>query len=310
VRVAGLAAIAMLALSAGAQAAAPAPAVTTGPTAGLSFASVTLTGTVNPNGTNTSYFFQYGTTIEYGSLTPVADAGASTKGVAVSAAIAGLQPITKYHYRIVAVNGGGSVVGRDRTFVTTAIPLSLQILAAPNPVVFGGTATIEGTLSCTGNAGLGVVLQENPFPYTQGFVNVGNPELTNASGSFAFPVLGLAQATQFRVATTSAVPPVTSPVVLEGVAVRVSAHVTRTRHRGFVRISGTVAPAEDGMQVGIERVLHGRYVLVAGTHLRHLNASSSRFSSVMRARRGVYRVLVLADGGAHSSSYSFPLRIG
>jgi hypothetical protein len=310
VGMAGLALMAALALSASAQAAGPSPTVTTGGTLNLSFASVTLTGTINPNGSNTSYFFQYGTTTQYGTLTPVADAGAGSKSVGVSVGVTGLQPVTQYHYRLIAVNSGGSIVGRDRTFFTTAIPLSLQILAAPNPVPFGGTATVEGTLSGTGNAGLAVVLQANPFPYTAGFTNVGNPQLTSATGGFAFPVLGLAQATQFRVVTTTAVPPVISPVFQEGVTVLVSAHVARTHRRGFARIFGTVTPAQDGTEVAIETVRHGRYVLVAGTGLRHLSASSSRFSSVVRATRGVYRVLVLAKDGAHSSSYSSPLRIG
>jgi hypothetical protein len=47
-------------------------------------------------------------------------------------------------------------------------------------------------------------------------------------------------------------PVVSSPVVVENVAVRVSFHVRRARRRGFVRLYGTVAPAEVGALVGFQ----------------------------------------------------------
>ena len=114
---------------------------------------------------------------------------------------------------------------------------------------------------------------------------------------------------QFRVVTTTK-PPVISPVALENVAVRVSSHVKHVgRHRA--RFSGTVTPAENGAQVGILRITHGRGVLVrrGGTVLRPRNASSSRYSKTVDVRRGVYRVLVLVSG-AQVSNYGQPLVIG
>jgi hypothetical protein len=303
-----IALLAALALPAAAGAASP-PSLSTGPARQLSYSSVTLTGSINPRGQDTTYFFQYGPTRAYGSQTGLADAGAGSKAVHVSLSVGGLQPVSRYHYRLIAVNATGASTGGDGTFTTTAVPLSLQILAAPNPVPFGGSATVQGTLSGTGNGNRAVVLQANPFPYTQGFANLGNPQLTNSTGTFAFPVLGLAQATQFRVVTAGS-PLVASPVIIEGVTVRVSAHVARTRRRHYARIYGTVTPAEDGMQIGILKVSHGRYVLVAGTILRHGSASSSRFSRVVHVTSGIYRVLARVTDGAHSSAYGAPLRIG
>ncbi len=189
------------------------------------------------------------------------------------------------------------------------MPLSLAILAAPNPALYGGTVTIQGTLSGTGAGGAPVVLQANPFPYTQGFADTGNPELTTAAGGFSFPVLGLTEATQFRVVTTTRVP-VLSPVAIEGVAVRVQAHVGHTRRRHYARIYGTVTPAVDGAEVAVMRITGGANRLVAGTTLRHDNATSSRFSRVVRVHRGaVYRVLVRVTNGAQVSNYSAPLFI-
>jgi hypothetical protein len=302
------AALVVLALPAGAQAAL-APSASTGAARAVSYATATLTGSINPRGQDTTYFFQYGSTRAYGALTAVADAGAGLRTVHVSLAVAGLQPLTRYHFRLIAVNASGASNGQDEAFTTAKVPLSLQILATPNPVPFGGTATVQGTLSGTGNAGRPVVLQANPFPYTQGFLGIGNPELTTASGSFQFFVPGLGQATQFRVIAATK-PAVASPVIVEGVAVRVNAHVGRTHRRHFARLYGTVTPAEDGMQIGILKVRHGRFVLVAGTFLRHASPTGSRFSRVLHVTRGIYLVLAHITDGAHSSAYGQPLRIG
>ena len=295
----------LLALAAPALAAGS-PSVSTGGARQVGYATATLTGSVNPNGSDTSYYFQYGPTKAYGGQTAIADAGAGAKTVNVSLPVTGLQPLTVYHYRLVAVNSGGAANGHDATLLTTKVPLSLQVFASPNPARYGGTVMIQGTLSGTGNGGVAVVLQANPFPFTAGFQSVGNPELTLPDGSFSFPVLGLTQSTQFRV-TTVAKSPVVSPVALANVAVAINSHLARTGRRHVVRIYGTVTPAEDGMQVGIMRIAHGRNLLVAGTLLHHHNSTSSTFSRLVRVRPGVYRVLVRVTSGAQVSSYGPPL---
>jgi hypothetical protein len=297
-----------IALSASVARAAP-PSVGTGAATAVGYATATLNGTVNPRGADTTYYFQYGPSKAYGSQTAVGGAGAGISVVKVSLPVSGLNPVSLYHYRLVALSSAGATTGADRSFKTARVPLSVGILAAPNPVPYGGTTSIQGTVSGTGNAGIAVVLQSNPFPYTQGFLSLGNAELTNAAGGFSFPVTGLLQATQFRVITaTKSV--VVSPVVIQRVAVIVTFHVRRTHRRHRFRVFGTVTPAESGMEVGIMRLLHGRNVLVAGTTLHHHSASSSVYSRVIGIRRGgVYRVLVKVTDGAHTSAYSAPLRI-
>jgi len=297
-----------LALAAPAQAAIR-PSVSTGGAREVSYASATLTGSVDPNGSDTSYYFQYGLTRAYGGQTLIADAGAGTHRLKVSLPVAGLQPLSVYHYRLIAVNSAGASIGGDETLLTTKVPLSLAILATPNPVLFGGTVTVQGTLSGTGNGNRVVVLQANAQPGNLGFGNLGNPELTSATGSFSFAVLGMAQVTQFRVVTTTNLP-VISPVAVENVAVRIASHVGRSNRHHFARIYGTVAPAEDGMEVAILRITRGRGVLVGGTRLRHRDAGSSAFSRVVPVKRGVYRVLVRVINGAQVSNYGQPLFIG
>jgi hypothetical protein len=304
---AGVASIAVLALPAAAHAAGQ-PKVTSGSAKEIGYASAVLGGSVNPNGANTSYYFQYGPTKAYGLQTSIADAGNGTSASGVRLAISGLQPITVYHYRLVAVNASGVSTGADNAFKTTAVPLSLAILASPNPVPFGGSVTVQGTLSGTSNANRAVVLQANPFPFTTGFQSIGNPELTSSTGSFIFTVPSLEQITQFRVFTTTNTP-VVSPVATENVAVRVSSHVARTKRAGFARIYGTVTPAVIGAQVGILRIAQGHGILAGGTNVKARNSISGQFSRIVRVRKGAYRVLVKVVPGGVVSAYGTPLLI-
>jgi hypothetical protein len=103
-------------------AAAP-PVVETGDVTDLSESGATLVGTIDAEGSQTSYHFEYGTTTSYGSREPVngdAAAGAERKPHTFSRSISGLQPGTTYHYRLVASNAGGLTAGVDRTFTTVA----------------------------------------------------------------------------------------------------------------------------------------------------------------------------------------------
>jgi hypothetical protein len=300
----------LLAMAASANAApVPAPTVSTGGVSDISFSAATLHGHVNAHGQATNYFFQYGHTRKYGAQSPLAPAGNANASLPVSQAIAGLTPLTVYHYRLVAISAGGATLGADQSFTTPKIPLSVAIVGVPNPVVFGGPFVVEGTLSGTGSANHQVRLEANAFPYLGGFQPVGNPQLTSATGGFSFPFLGLLQNTQLRVATVGK-PLVVSPVIIEGVAVRVAVHVHATRHRGFARIYGTVTPAEVGAQVGFQLLKPGhRSVNVGGTVVKAGTAAVSSFSRVIHVHHGLYKVLVRVSDGAHVSAYSSPLSI-
>lgn len=303
-------AAAVAAIGAEGAAAATAASVTTGGASGVGAASAILTGTVNPNGSATSYYFQYGPTAAYGGQTGISEAGAGTASVSVHIPVAGLQPLTVYHYRLVAVNGAGATPGSDHTFLTARVPFSLAILASPAPVSYGGVAIVSGTLFGTGNANRAVLLQANAFPYTGGWQTLGNAQLTSASGGFSFPVLGLLASTQYRVLAQVG-SGLASPVITEPVAVGVESHVVRAR-RGFVRVYGRVWPAEDGAQIGIMRSTgRGRpAALAGGSRLRHGGPGFSTFSTLVRARRGSYRVLVRIPSGPLVSAYGRALAVG
>lgn len=288
--------------------AAPAPGASTLGASRVAYASATLNGSVNPRGQATNYIFQYGTTRGFGAQTPLSPAGSGNVAVKVSQSITGLTPLTTYHYRILATGPTSATVGADRTFATGPVPLSLAIAGVPNPVLFGSPVLVEGTLSGTGAPNHEVQLQANGFPYLSGFAAVGNPELTSPSGGFSFPYLGLTANTQLRVVTVGK-PEVASPVILEGVAVRVSFHVRAAKRRGYARLYGTVTPAEVGALVGFQLLRPGRSLNKGGTVVKAATASFSTFSRVVRVQRGLYKALVQVKDGAHVSSYSAPVLI-
>jgi len=98
------------------------PTVETKPATGISETKATLNGTVNPNGAETKYHFDYGTSPLYGKKTAELSAGAGNSNVEVSGAIAELGPSTDYYFRLVATNVNGTTNGTAQRFTTTGLP--------------------------------------------------------------------------------------------------------------------------------------------------------------------------------------------
>jgi hypothetical protein len=107
------------ALIAGTPPASIAPTVATGSASNITATSASVSGTVNPNGQQTYYYFQYGTSTAYGGATANTSAGAGNAAVAASAPLQGLQRRTTYHYRLVATNATGTSYGADRALKTS-----------------------------------------------------------------------------------------------------------------------------------------------------------------------------------------------
>jgi hypothetical protein len=98
--------------------------LSTGPVQNLKPGEATLTGTLDPNGTDAHYYFQWGKTSSYGSTSPEppADAGSVKEAVAAQTNLNGLAPNTTYHYRLVATNSFGTTAGEDAKFTTSGPP--------------------------------------------------------------------------------------------------------------------------------------------------------------------------------------------
>jgi hypothetical protein len=277
----------------------------------ISTSSATISAGVNPRGSETSYYLQYGPTASYGAQTQTANAGAGATEVKLTVTLAGLQADTTYHFRMVAASTAGTSFGPDRTLVTKKIPLTLTATVRPNPDVFGSPFSVTGTLAGSESSNQELVLQIDPFPYKQGFADIGNPELSDASGNFSFAVAPIASSAQLRVAALG--PPLLyGPILTEHVSLHVSFHLHATSRRGFYRLSGTVAPALAGARVGFQRRgSNGTPINVSGAALTQASPHSSRFARTLRLRhKGLYRVSVQSPTPSLLSNHSHWVRIG
>ena len=124
-----------------------APTVMTGPVDQVTSAGATLSGSVNPDGAETTYYFEYGTSPNYGETTPVTSAGTGSDAVAVSVVLAGLAPGDVYHYRLVASNSLGVAYGQDGTLQTNAAP---DVATGPATSISSTSEDLAGTIDPNG----------------------------------------------------------------------------------------------------------------------------------------------------------------
>jgi hypothetical protein len=158
-----------------------APMVATLTASNLTPVSATLDASVNPDGNQTAYWFQFGPTAGYGGVTPTNLLAAGSSPVLVTALLAGLTPDTTYHYRIVATNSVATSAGVDRTFTT--LPVTPPAVAA--------TLNVGGSLQLafTNTPGLGFsVLATNDLtiPVTSWPVVGQATENPPGSGNYQF----------------------------------------------------------------------------------------------------------------------------
>jgi len=79
--------------------------------------SAELRASINPNGDDTTYHFEYGTSTAYEASTPEVDIGSGQIDQPSPRTSLVLQPNTTYHFRVVAHNILGTETGQDDTFV-------------------------------------------------------------------------------------------------------------------------------------------------------------------------------------------------
>ncbi len=126
-----------------------APTVTTGSATSITPTTATLGGTINPNGSSTTYTFKWGTSSggPYGSNSGSDPAGAGTTAQPISKAISGLSPHTTYYFVLCATNGVGTTCGAEHSFFAPDQPTSVTGTAS---AITTNGATLSGTVNPNG----------------------------------------------------------------------------------------------------------------------------------------------------------------
>jgi hypothetical protein len=240
------------AVATGVALAASSPSVVTGSHSGVTQSTAVLHGTVNPNGSDTTYFFQWGLTNGYGVDGHTHSAGKGAKPVSVQATAGGLLPGTLYHYRVVAFSKFGQAVGADHTF-TTGGPPPPALATGPVAAVGTSSAVVTGVINPHG--------AKTSWAFQYGLTSTysvqtagGSVPAGNAPVTVAETIQGLASGTIFhyRIVAVhgSSVPQFgadqifmtyPSPRPVPGVKAKTTPH--RASHKPYVfTTSGTVTP--------------------------------------------------------------------
>ncbi len=94
------------------------PTISTSSANTIERTSANLRGQVNPRGAETRYWFEYGKDTNLGSITQIQTLASGTTSIAVASSVTGLDPATRYYFRINAQNRFGTVNGSILNFTT------------------------------------------------------------------------------------------------------------------------------------------------------------------------------------------------
>ncbi len=126
----------------------PGPLVSNQRATNLQPTGATLAATLDPEGHETTYRFEYGTDESYGSSTPLGSLPAAFVDETVEANLSGLLPATTYHFRLTAEDSEGRVTdGPDQTFIT---PPAVLIENESATDLSAEAATLEAELNPLG----------------------------------------------------------------------------------------------------------------------------------------------------------------
>jgi hypothetical protein len=139
-------------------------------------------GTVNPNGANATWWFEYGydTNYTFGTTSSGVVSASNTHAVSVSNLVSGLYALTLYHCQLVASNLAGISLGGDQQFTTLGLPPVVVTLPASS--ITSDSAVLNGTVNGEGTAIAGYF----EYWYFQ-TVEGGGEWITNQTSQFYGP---------------------------------------------------------------------------------------------------------------------------
>jgi hypothetical protein len=261
------------------------PAVRTEPAGSVSWTTATATGSVDPRGRGTTWYFEYGTTTGYGSRTPARSAGSGFGARSVTASITGLRPATTYHYRLVAASDAGTSRGADLAFTTAGVTLIAPALR----VVYGRAVMLRGTVPTRRPGEVVVVLAQS---FGEGSFRSVASVLTGADGAWSY----LARPT-IRTSYAASWQSGTSPAKVVGVRPAVSLR-RNTSGSLVVRVSPARSFAARFVKLQ-RRAASGRWITVTRVRL------NGRSSKIFRASlpRGTSRLRVAMSVNQAGAGY-------
>ena len=238
--------------------------------------SAQLQGGVYPNGADTTYWWEYGTTTAYGQQTPgtpANDIGSGTAPAPVTDSLSGLSPGQTYHYRLVAQNSFGTEYGYDYTFTVPA--------------------------STAGSPGQG----SNPNPPTTttssppSTTTTSSPPVTGtgASGSTGTSPVSAPGLTSIRVGAAATSATVSATVATGGVATTSRLQYGTTRSLGNTTSGSQSSGATANAQWTLRNLSPGKvyYFRVVAS-----NAGGSSAGAVVRFRTSPVTITRIATSGS------------
>lgn len=132
-----------------------APTVQTNPANNISSGQVTLNGLLNPQGVETTFWFEYGISQSLGQVTTQQTVNAYNSQISVYNTIYGLQGNATYYFRLVARDSFGNMAyGQTLNFVATPqLADAMPYVQTLDANVFQNSATLNGQVNLNGLQG-------------------------------------------------------------------------------------------------------------------------------------------------------------
>lgn len=158
-----------------------APDATTNATVAPTDTTVVVTGTVNPNGGSTDYWYEYGVGTSMGKQTAKQTVGSGRVAFVAPGYITGLAKSTTYYYRLVAENQYGKSTGEQSTFRTSGTASTVNG-AIPTAKTFPANEITKSSASLRGEVNPNKGMTQYWFEYgrtnrlgnTTPFISLGN----------------------------------------------------------------------------------------------------------------------------------------